>query len=423
MKIILMSFKRYFSMYTKVIIVLLVYLIQTVGYSQTIVGGSQLDIRLKRNEVKTLFLVLEKGDKVGINIKSTTWVSQTIKNPESQVISELSVKSGIVRIDYNAKEDGVYELSLQNMSRIFSSKVDLFITKERKVALNGDTCKRKVVSERSEQVLTNGLLSISSVNEKKYSYNLQQGDTIRYYIEPKDNKLPAIEISSDKGEIFYTSFPENNKLDLCLPIHYDGSYTLSLSTKSLLTKKDSIFVSLISPITFEKCEFKNIVDSVITPVVIPPIYDTISYLVVDTVVFLGARRDPINKNSGVLKFDNSNPDLLFWGVFYGAGKEFKNNLDHYSIILEREALAAGVNDLLSAHGLGFIKKLPVSRNNSVKFGGSPSIINSLTKTKSNYAIINGAPQNEYLSFENMSEVSGQKVYAYVVFFMRELRVE
>ena len=283
-------------------IVLFIYLIQTVAHSQVTGGGSQLDIRLKRNEVKTLFLVLEKGDKVGINIKSTTWVSQTIKNPESQVISELSVKSGIVRIDYNAKEDGVYELSLQNMSRIFSSKVELLIKKERKVTVNGDTCEKKVLSERREEILTNGLLSISSVNEKKYSYNLQQGDTIRYYIEPKDNKLPKIEIFNDKGEIFYTSFSKNNKIDLCLPIYYDGIYTLRLSTKSLLTKKDSIFVSLISPLKYEKCEPENIMDSVITPVVIPPIYDTISYLVVDTVVFLGAKRDPINKNSLYFSF-------------------------------------------------------------------------------------------------------------------------
>ena len=399
---------------------LLIFLIQSSFsmFGQTVIRDLEYQLNIPRNGDITLAVYVDDNDVVEFETIGTTLITQSIQDPTNQIISEISSKRILSKWTYSATIEGLYSVTIKNMSRIRFSDIVLKIKIVKYKPLLDFPCKDSVSMAAKEAVLINGSVVLSKGKNKKFVFNVLKGDAFELYLAPLSKKTPSMSLINANGESLYAFTPENSPIHLQIPVFTDGIYTLELNTNSLINNKDSIYVRLVSPTKYFDCV---VIPPVVLPESIPWVYDTIPMLILDSTIFLGALRDPINTEEGIININSNDNDVVQWAVLFGAGEQFYKRMEYYKKSLEGEAMNQGISDLLSAYSLGLIKQLPKSNESKVEFILSNDIISNLSKIRSNYALIDGRPQRQFIQFKNKSKSSGQKVYIYIVLLRKELQ--
>jgi hypothetical protein len=404
------------------LVCLLVFLIQSSfsTFGQNVVRDLEHQLEIPRNDDITVAVYVDDNDVVEFETIGTTLITQSIQDPTSQIISEISSKKSLSKWTHSATIEGLYSVVIKNMSRVRSSHVVLKIKISKYKPLLDFPCKDSLSVAAKESVLMNGSVVLSKGKDKKFVFNVMKGDVFELYLAPLSKNTPSMSLINANGESLYTFVPKDSPIHLQLPVCTNGIYTLALNTNSLINNRDSIYVRLASPPKYFDCV---VIPPVIVPEEVALVYDTIPMLILDTTIFLGALRDPINSTEGIIKINNNDTDVVQWAVLFGAGEQFYKRMEYYKKSLEGEAMNEGVSDLLSAYSLGLIKQLPNSNEPRVQFTLSQTIKSNLSKIRSNYAVIDGSPQRQSIEFKNTSESSGEKVYIYIVLLRKELQAK
>jgi hypothetical protein len=246
-----------------------------------------------------------------------------------------------------------------------------------------------------------------------------KGDTLIVSLNPLSKNTPSIEIQNDLNELVFAAFSSAKERYVEIPILESGSYSITMSSDAFLSKKNYIKVEKISPNKYiEKPEPAPPEETVTEKP--KALYDTIPEIYLDTIYFVGAQRDIINPSELNIKIEFEYPNTIIkWLILYGAGNEFLKEAENYLPLLEGEPLAAGATNILTAYGLGFLKKLPNNSTQQVEFSPSSAIRYELKPPlKSNYAIVSGGYGSHSLQIDNKSRSAGHKVLVQIVALRR-----
>ena len=377
---------------------------------------------LIKKKKKSFSLVLDSADLAKIVVQTARSANFSVLDPAGQIIFENFVKTKPVVWEKEIALGGSYTIEIESVALLFETEVGMQITVRRPRFLYGDpSMVDSLITPRRKHVLSDGEFQITKANAKTYPYAVEKGDTLIFDLQPISGNSPTIEVTNDFNELVLASIPQKGNLKASIPILQKGTYTLSMVSHAFFGKSNRLKVEKISPTRYaEPVTVPQEVDTT-TVEEVKPMYDTIPELFMDTVIFLGAGRDIVHPNSQKLSFQFDNaPNIAYWGIFYGAGQEFLDDIQTFLPLLEGEALAAGATDVLSAYGLGYLNILPDAGSGQITFKASNTIKWSMSPpTRQNYALIAQIRGVHYLSFENKSLSAGQNVYVKIVLFRKE----
>lgn len=384
---------------------------------QSVVKDLSYDFELSRNDQKEISIFLEVNDEIQLDITSSSLTNLFITDPTSQSLKEISTKKSTENWSHVSTVTGLYKLSFKNMSRIKGSSVNVVIKVTKLKSLLDFPCRDSIEIEEKETVLSNGQIAISKGKDKSYSFNVVRGDQFKFELVPNAKKTPSVEIAHSSGETLLLSPPVSKEISLNVPVWTDGSLTINLKSKSYLNTVHVLNTSVTSPEKYYGCVEVPVVE---VPTVVVPPFDTVPMLILDTTIFLGAQRDPINKSEGQINFEINERDVLSWAILYGAGEKFNQQMEYFKKNLEGEPMEKGIADLLSAYSVGLIEKLPSYTSGDTKIRCPNISKKHFSQIHPNYAVIKGAPRKQSIQFGNRSESSGQKVYIYIVLLRKQL---
>ena len=374
------------------------------------------DLELSKNGQKDILISLDVNDEVQLEVTSSSLTNLLIVDPTSQTLNEVNTKKITSNWTHVSKVAGIYKLSVKNMSRFKEATISMILIVTKQNPLLHFPCRDSVEFEQKESILSRGEVAISKGKDKSYSFNVLRGDLFKFNLTPKSKKSPYVEIIHSNGETLFLSIPVKNSIDLSIPIVGDGSITINLKSKSYLNTLHDLCTSVKSLEKYYPCV--EVAEVEAPPVVTIP-FDTVPLLLLDTTIFLGATRDPVNKSEGEINLDISDKEILGWSILFGAGEKFKDQMDYFEKNLEGEPLEKGIADLLSAYSVGLIDKLPTYLPGKTKIEVPTLTRQNFSKIHPNYAILKGAPGKQKVQFSNESGSSGQKVYIYIVILRKQ----
>lgn len=386
---------------------------------------STINLELKRSSKKTFSLALKVDDILSFNARAEGSVNFKIADPSGQVVYQNIINSKLVEWQKTISTEGIYTVNVENPGLVFNERISISLSILRNEFIYGHPSMDSLISKRDRKVFVDGEFQITRKAPKSYNYSVQKGDTLIFKIKPLSGNGPAIEIQNGLNELVYAAFSSKSEHYAEIPIFETGSYTINMSSTAYLPNNNHLNVELISPARYaeipkvvEETEGEGVEDKPLQ------LYDTIAEIYMDTILFLGAKRDIINPNKQKLEFQFEEPSsIIEWLIFYGSGKEFIDEVNSLSILVQDEAMAAGASNILAAYGLGLIKTLPNSINGQIKFNPSSSIRYQLKPPlRSNYATIKNVYGDHSLIVENKSRSSGQKVYVQAV-VLRKIRLD
>ncbi len=386
--------------------------------------NSVINLELKRSSKKSFALALKVDDILSFDALAEGGVNFKIAEPSGQIIYQNIIDSKKVEWQKTISTEGIYTVEVENPGLLFVERISISISILRNDFIYGHPSMDSLVSNRNRKTFVDGEFQITRKAPKTFNYSLEKGDTLIFKIKPKSGSGPAIEIQNSLNELVYAAFSSKREHFAEIPIFEAGSYTITMNSQAYLPNNNHLNVELISPARY--IEVPKVVEETESEAVEKPkqLYDTIAEIYLDTVLFLGAKRDIINRSEQNIKFQFEEPSsIIEWLVFYGSGKEFMDQVNSLSILIQDEAMAVGASNILAAYGLGLIKTLPKSDNKQIKFTPSPTIRSKLKPPlRTNYAAIKNTYGDHSLLIENFSESSGQKVYVQAV-VLRKVRFD
>jgi hypothetical protein len=386
----------------------------------TVERTSKLELDLKRSSKRTFSIVLSTNDMLSVSARAEGTVNVKIIDPNGQVMYQGIVKGDLVEWQKSVTVDGVYIVEIESSALLLNTRVALNLSILRSDFIYGHPSMDSLISQRTRKVMVDGEFEISRKTPKTYNYGVLKGDTLIVSLKPLSKNTPNIEIVNDLNELLFAAFSSAKEEYVEIPILESGSYSITMSSDAFLSKQNYIKVEKISPSKYveepEPAPAEEPKDSEEPKT----LYDSIPEIYLDTIYFVGAQRDIINPSELNIKIEFEDPNsIIKWFILYGAGNEFLNEADNYLPLLEGEPLAAGATNILTAYGLGFLRKLPTNSNQQVEFTPSSAIRNKLKPPiKSNYAIISGGYGSHNLQVENKSRSAGHKVLVQVVALRR-----
>lgn len=369
-----------------------------------------VSVRLKKNENRQLVLMMDSSLSAKIKIESSGLLNFKVSDPAGQVLHEDQTFSSAVNWQFGAKTNGAYTIDLLNLSPYTGNRVTLKLKYTKFKGLPRIDDDYKLVKRAKHEIQVDGGYKINRKISKTYPIIVEEADTLALYLNPRGSQSSYLEVSNDQGEIVYAQFPKNGRSEAIIPIYAPGTYTSTLTRRKFVKYPESIRIEKWSPNRYEKKlieDDNNFVQ-----------YDTIWDIFLDTNVFLGAKRDILHESeyNQELIFP-SEDSTIFWGLIYGYGKSFNEEVMRLEDLLDQEALALGVTDLISAYDRGYIRRLPSSRNSKISVDPSPRVKEALeAQGMGNFALLDSSKGYFQISFENTSESSGQVVYLKVVQF-------
>jgi hypothetical protein len=388
--------------------------------------ASHVSILLNKKEKRVFKLSLSQQDLVRLQVTATKTINFRISNGAGQIINESIVKRDPYVWDKLIDSGGSFTIEIENISLFIGAEVTMKIDVQRPQFIYGagdptrDSAIQKV-SDRKQVILTDGRFQITKASPKKYPYPLEKGDTLLFQLIPILGITPYVEITNDLNEIVFASLPSKHELNVAIPVLEKSTYTVSILTRSLFSKNffkgmiDSLRIERISPPAYVKSDQAAEIAKALAMLK----SDTVPEVFMDTVIYLGAIRDIIHPSNQTLRIQLDNSDAtLYWGILFGAGQDFTHEVDQFQPLLQGNALAAGATDVLSAYGLGYLKKLPGIGNPDITFTASYGIQKYLMPgVRPNYALIHpGQSSTYFLSFENKSKSVGHNVYVKIILF-------
>lgn len=386
---------------------------------------STIKLELKRSSKRTFSIVLGADDVLGMGAQAEGTINLKISDPNGQVLYQGIIKSRLVEWQKTITVEGNYTVEIESVALLSNTRISLSISVLKPDFVYGHPSMDSLISKRSRKTLVDGEFEITRSTPKSYSYSVLKGDTLVFSLKPISGQSPTIEIQNSLNELVFASFSSKKEQYAEIPIFESGTYSITMSSSAFFPKTNFIQVEAISPARYAEKVEVPVEQSDDTLSGQPQVlYDTIPEIYMDTTLFIGAQRDIIHPNRQKLEFQFDNPSTVIkWLVLYGAGKEFTDAVNSLSSLLAGEALAAGATNILTAYGLGFLKKLPDQGSDQIKFTPSPSIKNKLRfPIRNNYATIDRGSGNHSLLIENKSQSSGQYVHVQVVVF-RKLRLD
>ncbi len=366
--------------------------------------------RLKKNELKSITLSMDSGMSAKFYVESNTLLSFTIYDPNGQVLNEDMTLGSSITSQFGARLSGLYQIDFQNASRFLANRVRYTVSYEKFKGIPARAKTDVRISKEGQETLLDVGYQISRKTPKTYPFVLEEGDKLIISLTPLGNESSYMEVTNDIGELVYGQFPSPKMTKTSIPIYVPGTYTVNLNWNKLFRGKELVQMEKWSPARYAA------IPDTSTKIVIE--YDTISSVFLDTNVFLGAQRDIVHaqKYAQEIMFPVED-STIFWGLIYGFGSGFKQEMEKLKPLLEGDALAAGVNDLLSGQRAGYIKRLPGPGRAKVEVEASMRIDDELKKNvNGNFAWIDSTKGYFQIIFENTSESSGQLVYLNVVQF-------
>ena len=394
----------------------------------SITRNSSVSLTLKKKEKRAFKINLIQHDVISFNLKVIKGINFRFIDAEGQIIIESLVKKNTFTWEKEIKIDGVYSIEFENTSLFLPSVFIATIALQRPNFIYGpgdpavDPAIVKL-AERNQMVLSGARFQITQPNPKEYKFPFEKGDTLQFQLIPILANSPFVEITNDLNEIVFASLPGKRELNVTIPVLEKGVYTISMVSESFLKsnpfrgKIDSLRIEKISPAKYGKPDAAQSDNPALLNL------DTIAEVFIDTVIYLGAIRDIIHPSKQRLNVQVQEAnEILFWGILFGSGQSFTKEVDQFQPLLQGDALASGATDVLSAYGLGYLKKMPGPGNKDVTFTPSKNIKDHLLNGPgSNYALIYGKGISDYLQFENESKSVGHNVYVKVVLFKSALK--
>jgi len=406
-------------------------LVATASWAQSPIAiqrNSSLSLVLLKKEKRNFKLNLSQNDIISFNLKAIKGLNFRFINAEGQVIIERLIKRSAFTWEKEIKINGIYSIEFENTSLFLPSEINAEISLKRANFIYGpgdptvDPAIVKV-ADRNQVTLTGARFQITKPNPKAYKFPFEKGDTLQFQLIPILANSPFIEITNDLNEIVFASLPGKREVNVTIPVLEKGVYTISMVSESFLKSNpfrgmiDSLRIEKISPAKYVKSEASNEDKLALLK------SDTIAEVFIDTVIYLGAIRDIIHPSKQRLNFHVQEiNEILYWGILFGSGKDFTDEVDLFQPLMQGGALASGATEVLSAYGLGFLKKMPGPGNRDVTFTPSPTLRDYLLNgSGSNYALIHDRGFSEYLEFENKSKSVGHNVYVKIVLFKTQLK--
>ncbi|MEQ9289272.1 MAG: hypothetical protein RIG77_20260 [Cyclobacteriaceae bacterium] len=377
---------------------------------------SNISFEIPKKGKESFSLALKSSDRVTIDVRTARQLNFRIFNPSNQLIHESLVRNESQHWMRKDTLQGVYKIELESVAFLFGTEVAMDISVTRPDFVYGSQNPTDVVkNKRKLDTLSNGNFKITKTNPKSYPYTLKKGDTLLLELMPLSRKTPDLEVSNEFGEIVFASVPAKPPLKASIPVLDSGLYEIKIASNAFLGKDNNLMIQKISPTRFT--EKKNPPPPVLIE---EPPYDTLPEIYMDTVIFLGAVRDVIHANYHKLDFHFQNDSsILYWGILFGSGSSFQQKMDHFEPLLQGEAMSVGATDILSAYGMGYLKKLPTMKGGEVEFRCSSDLTSCLHPTvRPNYGLVHVIDTPHYVSFENKSQSTSQNVYVKIVVFKK-----
>jgi len=413
------------------VIIFVFLLLAMVSWAQSPIAinrNSKISLVLLKKEKRTFKLSLSQNDIIRFNLKAIKGLNFRFIDVEGQIIIERLIKKSAFIWEKEIKINGIYSIEFENTSLFLPSEINAEIVLDRENFIYGpgdpaiDPAISKV-ADRNQVILTGARFQITKPNPKAYKFPFEKGDTLQFQLIPILANSPFIEITNDLNEIVFASLPGKREVNVTIPVLEKGVYTIAMKSESFLKSNpfrgmiDSLRIEKISPAKYVKSDASKEDKLALLK------SDTIAEIFIDTVIYLGAIRDIIHPSKQRLNFHVQEAnEILFWGILFGSGQDFTNEVDLFQPLLQGEALASGATEVLSAYGLGFLKKMPGPGNRDVTFTPSPTLRNFyLNGSGSNYALIHNKGFSEYLQFENKSKSVGHNVYVKIVLFKSVLK--
>lgn len=366
--------------------------------------------RLKKDELRPVSLLMDSGMSAKIYIESNALLSFTVYNPAGEVLYADMTLSSSINWQFGAKMDGLYKIDFQNSSRFLANRVhyELIFEKYKGIKPRAETDRQ--ISKEKQEVLLDASYQTSRKAPKTYPFVLEEGDQLMISLSPKGSQTSYVEVSNDQGELIHGQFPSATKTKVSLPIYTPGTYSISTYWNKYWRGKESVLIEKWSP-----ARYAPMVDTSSKKIVQ---YDTISTVFLDTSVFLGALRDIVHSETYIQDIIFPSEDsTIFWGILYGYGSSFSEELKKMKTMLEGEAAAAGIQDVISGHYAKYITRMPSPGGARVKVEATERIEKALKKSRNgNFAWIDSTDGYFQIIFENTSESSGQLVYLMIVQF-------
>ena len=333
-------------------------------------------------------------------------------SPEGNLIKELLI-NGKSKWAFDVLEEGLYSYEIENLNFLLGRKFSLNLTLNRPKFIVGGEKQDPYTSsvDRTEEILGAGMFRISRFNDKTLSIGeFSRGDSLLFEFTPKSGKTPDLFVTNSSEELLLATRKIKKEMRSFIPILDDGLITASMSSDSYLGQTNDFSITKITP-------FKYLVDSSLMTKKI--VYDSLPVLMMDSIVYLGAQRDYVNKSEGVMYFDfQSDSTVAFWTLLYGAGKEFKSQLDRLLIVDETYSITRDFQDIILSYLNSQNKNLPDIGNKDVNFYPSQQLIkdNAANSLDNNFFVLNNLCCDFQVKFENHLKSTGQKVYFMVLGF-------
>jgi hypothetical protein len=382
-----------------------------------ITRSSSLNFKLEKKEIRSFVVIADSTDVMGIQIGSKRPINVSVKDPNGAIrAGKMVVGNSYSWIEFGGTT-GAWEITIENLLSFSKAKVKVVtaITKSNFIYGSGDDRTDSLISERTEEIVTKGAFRVKKANPLSFPIPVLKGDTLLVDIIPESGKCPELSVANDLGEWVHASLPAREEKVLTIPILADGAYDIGISGASLFGVFPSPFkqvfnikLSKISPARY----------AVITeeaPSTADPenVLDTISEVYMDTLITLGATRDIVHSNEGVLKIRFRDPEsILFWVISYGAGSEYLSQMKTLNQAPYIDPITGLTLDPLEAYALGKRKSLPRSTDGHVQFFLSEDIATALRGK--NYGRVEAFYDESQVKMLNKSKNVGQKVHVKVV---------
>ncbi|GEM_PF-744234 len=386
---------------------------------------SVINVNFKKGEKRTFPIFVSKDDAIDLAAESDRSLNLKITDPNGETVYQNIVKSKPVAWQAIASVDGSYIIEIESTALFFKTTLSMTLKLGKPDFSYGHfSSGDSLISDRGMEVLMGGELEIRRNSPRTYTYGFEIGDTLFFSLTPLKGKRTSASISNDLGELVFADWTGRKELHSQIPILQSGVYTIELSSTSYLPEEYYLEIEKVVPQRLAKKAEPEQPSKDELEAVDTILYDTIPETYLDTIFFVGANRDIINPSTKRVNFIFDNPSsVAYWFVFYGSGKEFETALETLNTFLAKSQPVEGAFNVLSAYGMGILKKLPEHRNPQIRFITSPSIQEALrTSKRSNYARLNTASGNHYLEIVNDSKSSGYDVYVQAV-LLRKVTLE
>jgi hypothetical protein len=381
-----------------------------------ITRSSSLNFKLENKEIRSFVVIADSTDIMGIQIGSKRPINVSIKDPNGAIrAGKMVLGNSYSWIEFGGTT-GAWEITIENLFSFSKAKVKVVtaITKNNFIYGSGDSRTDSLISERSEEILTKGTFRVKKANPLSFPVPVLKGDTLLVDIIPESGKCPELSVANDLGEWLHASLSAREEKVLKIPILADGAYDIGISGASLFGIFPSPFkqvfnikLSKISPTRYA------LITEEAPPADPKNILDTISEVYMDTIISLGATRDIIHSNEGVLKIRFRDPEsILFWVISYGVGSAYLSQMKTLNQVPYIDPLTGLTLDPLEAYALGKRKSLPRSIDGQVQFFLSEDIASALRGK--NYGRVEAFYDESRMKMLNKSKNVGQKVHVKVV---------